>query len=232
MMSQSKHRRFPTDIALLIAGYSAHWSIAPWATHLVSFTSDDDLQMHPQAIDYITHAVEHGHAVNWGDMSQNPAAIHLLLKNLDKIDWESFSMNPTAGSWLQEHPEKIYHSSIWSNPAVLDYLMEQKWPIDWDWLSLNHSPHAISLLEQNLDNVNWSYAHANPGAMKLLRMHWKHNGGRINWNQLSFNTHPDAIKMLHEHEDSRASCRVVWAYNPCVFEAVIPSGLIEVLLGI
>jgi hypothetical protein len=231
-MSQSKHRRFPTDIALLIAGYSAHWSIAPWATHLVSFTSSDDLQMHPQAIDYIIHTIEHGRAVNWIDMSQNPAAIHLLLKNLDKIEWESFSMNPAAWPWLCEHPEKIDTNIIWSNPAALDWLLEQKWPIDWDWLSINCSLRAISLLEQNFDKVNWNYAHGNSGAMKLLRMHWKHNGGRINWIQLSFNTHPDAIKMLHEHEDSRELHRVEWAYNPCVFEAAIPSGLIEVLFSI
>jgi hypothetical protein len=34
--------------------------------------------------------------VNWHKLSENPNAIHLLEKNLDKVNWHKLSENPNA----------------------------------------------------------------------------------------------------------------------------------------
>jgi hypothetical protein len=55
---------FPTVIKHIIADYSAEYVLLPWV----------DLDK-----------------INWYPLSKNPAAIHLLEKNPDKIDWERLS---------------------------------------------------------------------------------------------------------------------------------------------
>ena len=54
----------------------------------------------------------------------NPAAIHMLEQNLDKIHWGWMSQNPAAIHLLEQYPEKC-----------------------WCWLSQN--PEAILLLKKN-----------------------------------------------------------------------------------
>ena len=69
-------------------------------------------------------------------MCKNPAAIHIIEANLDKIDM----------FWLS------------SNPAAIHLLEKDK--INWCWLSYN--PAAIDLLEQNQDKIDWDAISENP----------------------------------------------------------------------
>ena len=55
-------------------------------------------------------------------------------------------------------------------------------------LTLN--PNAIPILEQHLDNVNWSSLSSNPNAIHLLAQ----NLDNVNWYNLSFN--PNAHLLL------------------------------------
>ena len=55
--------------------------------------------------------------------------MHLLEKNLDKIDWDWLSANPNAIPLLEKNQKKIY----------------------WNYLSLN--PNAIPLLEKNQEKI-------------------------------------------------------------------------------
>ena len=54
-------------------------------------------------------------------MSKNPAAIHLLEQNPEKINWHYLSQNPAAIHLLEKHPEKIDWSWFSSNPAMFTY---------------------------------------------------------------------------------------------------------------
>jgi hypothetical protein len=69
-------------------------------------------------------------------LSCNPNALHILLKNKDKIDWESFSSNPAAIPYLLEHPEKIDWHWICTNPAAGELFNPEK-ILSWNWLSSN-----------------------------------------------------------------------------------------------
>jgi len=58
----------------------------------------------------------------WLYLSENPCAIPILERNLDKINWYALSRNPNAFHILEKYPEKIHWDKI-----------------DWDGLSINHS---------------------------------------------------------------------------------------------
>ena len=45
--------------------------------------------------------------IDWGDLSYNPNAIHLLERNLDKIQWWNLSENPNAIHLLERNFDKI-----------------------------------------------------------------------------------------------------------------------------
>tara|TARA_X000000950_G_scaffold85310_1_gene107369 strand:+ start:6975 stop:7379 length:405 start_codon:yes stop_codon:yes gene_type:complete len=51
-------------------------------------------------------------------LSSNPAAIHLLKQNPEKINWCNLSKNPAAIRLLEENPEKIYWYYLSENPAI------------------------------------------------------------------------------------------------------------------
>jgi hypothetical protein len=77
--------------------------------------------------------------------------------------------------------------------VIAKYLINPEYKLlDWidindiNYISLNSNPHlkAISMLNENRNNINWSFLSANPSAIKLLRK----NQDKINWNCLSFNS--------------------------------------------
>ena len=60
--------------------------------------------------------------VIWDQLSQNPAAIHLLESNQDKIKWRHLSDNPAALSLLEKNLDKIDWNVLSENPAALHLL--------------------------------------------------------------------------------------------------------------
>src|SRR5437764_1397476 len=69
--------------------------------------------------------------IDWCYLSINPAAIHILEKNLDKVRWEYLLSNPAAIHILEKNLDKI------------------------DFHLLSNNPAAIHILEKNLDKVEW-----------------------------------------------------------------------------
>jgi len=55
-------------------------------------------------------------------LSRNPNAIHLLEKNIDKINWFELSRNPNAIPLLEKHLDKIDWHALSVNPNVI-YLL-------------------------------------------------------------------------------------------------------------
>ena len=51
--------------------------------------------------------------LNWGVLSENSAAIHILEQNLDKIYWPLLSSNPKAIHLISEALEKKPNKNDW-----------------------------------------------------------------------------------------------------------------------
>ena len=60
--------------------------------------------------------------LDWNGLSENPAAIHLLEANQDKINWRCLNENPAAIHLLEANPGKIkWGWLLYSNPAIFQY---------------------------------------------------------------------------------------------------------------
>ncbi len=76
-------------------------------------------------------------------LSENPNAIHILEKHLDKVEWWFLSRNENAIHILEKNIDKI----------------------NWPCLSCNKN--VISILEKNLDKVDLSFLLGIPNAIHL-----------------------------------------------------------------
>ena len=97
--------------------------------------------------------------LDWNGLSANPAAIHLLEKNQDRIDWRCLNENPAAIHLLEANPDKINWYWLSKNPSAI-HLLEAN-PDKIDWLFLSKNPSAIHLLEANQDKI-WPWLYLNP----------------------------------------------------------------------
>ena len=139
--------------------------------------------------------------VNWNALFTNPYAVHILEKNMDKIDWLQLSRN--SSSWaialLEQHPEEIRWKQLCSNKNELTRRLLETYPenICWKPLSMNESSWAIGFLELHPDQIDWAYLSGNshPRALALLEK-YPH---KIDWGRLCMNTHPRAVALLEKH---------------------------------
>jgi hypothetical protein len=106
----------------------------------------------PKAIALLeSNRYKHGQAIDlfeelniWPCLADNPAAIHLLEANPDKIDWNWLSVNPAAMHLLEANLDKV------------------------NWAHLSANPAAVPLLKANMGKANWFELHSNPNAVDLL----------------------------------------------------------------
>ena len=99
-----------------------------------------------------------------------------------------------------KQPEPLY--------KLLDWIDTNK--LHWYSLSLNKTPHAISLLEKNPDKINWNCLSLNPTAIHLLEK----NLDKISWHYLSAN--PNAIHLLEKNQDK--NCWFMLSTHSPIFE--------------
>ena len=169
------------------------------------------------AIQYLEN---HNELIYWSSLSENPFAIDLIKKNMDKVLFRHLCAN-SEGLDIVDH----YHTSWYylsSNPSIFtpdmfeyyfhanDFLVYIY--VDRDEFSRNPSPHAIKLLENNIDFISWEYLSMNPSAMKLL-FQYPH---KIDWVTLNFNPAPEAVELLKCNPD-----KIVWKYfakNPTAIQ--------------
>ena len=77
----------------------------------------------------------------------NLKAIHILEKNLDKVDWLQLSRNP--------------------NDRAVNLLLENQDRIDWHGLVLNPNIRALKFLEKNPGKIDWYWLSRNPCLFEL-----------------------------------------------------------------
>ena len=89
---------------------------------------------------------------------------------------------------------------------LLDWIDIEK--LDWDMLSLNKN--AISIIEENPEEISCVFLSENKNAIHLLEK----NPDKINWLILSLN--PNAMHLLEQNPD-----KINWAHlsgNPAIFK--------------
>jgi hypothetical protein len=146
------------------------------------------------------------------------------LKSHQKIDWSFLSQNPNAITILKKYPDDIIWNDLSANPNAIDLIIKKvedenklspeeynKLPvnkkINWTLLSENLNLHAIDLLENNPDKIDWDLLSKNPNAINLLEKRIKYENElnitkynklpfnkKINWENLSKNQ--NAINLL------------------------------------
>lgn len=141
---------------------------------------------------------------NWTDLSANPYAIKILRNNPNKINWSMLSLNPCAIKILEENLDKVSWDDLCNNPHpkainLIKKVLHKEFNNEWYWQFLSANPHAIELLKDNYERINWKYLCRNPSneAMRLI----SENINKIDWEQLSANPHPYAIKLLNESKE-------------------------------
>jgi len=82
--------------------------------------------------------------------------------------------------------------NISANPVLINLIKKYPEILNWNGLSLNHHPYAISLLETNIDKIDWYDLSKNPGAIHILEKY----PDKIAWGALSSNT--SAIELLRD----------------------------------
>ena len=58
--------------------------------------------------------------IDWGELSDNQNAIHLLEANLDGTSWYLLSRNPKAINILKNHQDNINWEMLLSNPSIFE----------------------------------------------------------------------------------------------------------------
>jgi hypothetical protein len=147
---------------------------------------------HPAAIAILEKHLDSSQ-IDWTYLSRNPAAIHIIEQNLDKVDWEHLSTNHAAIHILSKNLDRIDWTRLSGNVAAISLLEQHIERINWHCLSSNVV--AISLLEKHIDKIDWSALSENENALPLLL----DNPEKINWNLLSLN--PSALTVLRQNED-------------------------------
>jgi hypothetical protein len=120
------------------------------------------------------------------------------------------NFNPNAIQYLEQNPSKIapYILSDNSNPNFINLLehhmdkFDHKNEILWHDIFIN--PHAIYLIEKNIDKLFNNDAHwfplsknPHPRALRILKEH----PDKISFKALSMNTNLEAIQLLEENYD-------------------------------
>jgi len=87
--------------------------------------------------------------LNWKYLSQEPRAVYLFEKHIDKIDWQKLQQcnhNPEIISLLEKYPNKIHSYYFSSNPNAISWLDRNPNNIDWWELTKNPNIYGVFYL--------------------------------------------------------------------------------------
>jgi hypothetical protein len=104
--------------------------------------------------------------IGWRELSYQPRAIDLLLKNQDKIYWPGFSCNTSAVDFLSINEDKINWSGLSENIAAMEILKKHKDEINWSVLSENEA--AEELFKEHPEKVKKYFVQSNKGAINFI----------------------------------------------------------------
>jgi hypothetical protein len=65
-----------------------------------------------------------------------------------------------------------------------------------------------------MDKINWFTLSRNSGAVSLIEK----NLDRINWNMFALNTNPAVVSVFEKHQEQLKFCSVYLSQHPSIFE--------------
>lgn len=169
----------------------------------------DTLTDNPKAIPLIEKNLDKLTTAGWHLLTYNEKAIHIIDKNRAQIrDPYAFSCNPNA--YLLIDDINIAHWPNFSRYCNnVEFLEKHIDKLNWDEVSAN--PYAIPIIEKNLDKVNWSRLCENKNAISILEK----NLDKIT---IDICTNENALKLIEQiilpnlgeylHEDFQ----IIWCY--------------------
>ena len=202
------------------------------------------LSYNPSAIDLLkTNPLK----IYWYGIAINPNALSFLplidheKKCNNRWSYNRWDENVNWERWGGKiNWELIRWRILSSNPITIEtitIIKSNQDKIEWDYMSSNKSPMAISLMEKNIDKVNWKKLCKNPFASSLIEkrlethpddIDWKSvsknptaihllkkHPEKIDWKKLSKNPNPDVLPLLEENQE-----KIDWEYfssNPNMF---------------
>ena len=104
----------------------------------------------PQFIDIIEQHLDD--YVDWFSLALNPNAMHIIEKNLNRIEFSVLACNPNAISIIEKNLDQ-YNFNI--NDEEF-----------WDNLSAN--PNAYEILKNNIGKINWEILASNPNVIYIF----------------------------------------------------------------
>lgn len=130
--------------------------------------------------------------IDWFALSgtQSQEAVDLISRNIHKLkDWTALSENPYAIELLEKHLDKVSwkHLSINSHTRAVQLLLQNPEKIDYSFFSANTNPVAVQWLEQNMDKIDWPHFSSNPGAIWVLEKHKEDCWNFVDLSALLFN---------------------------------------------
>lgn len=156
--------------------------------------------------------------------------IRIIEHHIDKLDshcWRCLSENPLAIPILEKYSHKLDHISLMGissipNPYIIPIIEKNIDKLTLVcWLYLSENPCAISILERNLDKINWHALSRNPNAFHILEKYPE----KIDWKNIDF----DALSINHpifelDYDSIRYRCSV---YKEELFEIALHPSRIE-----
>jgi hypothetical protein len=219
---EEKRRRIPYDFMLswenLSQNPSAVEFLKEYPENELWFVQKPPYDPHEDDYDYAGNPyfdnLRPDHQINWNYLSQNSAAMQVLVENPRNINWSWLSSNTaeSAIELLQEYPEKIDWYWLSSNPSAMDLIEANLDMVDWIQLSKN--PNAVELLSEHSIEIDWPYMCANPNSLWLLEQY----RSKLDWRWLCKN--PNAGHLLEKNIDAEFE-KMDWRWlsaNPCIFE--------------
>lgn len=151
-----------------------------------------------EAIDFLYKNPQH---IDWDFICYNNSTNIGTLLDIYKrsIQWGALSTNPSASPFLSTNLKKLNWFFFSCNPSdhALDIMEQYPELINYSSLSGNPNPRALPLLLKNFEKINWVSFSGNPIAIPVLRDHLD----QIYWSELAYNPSPDALQLMEENID-------------------------------
>ena len=133
--------------------------------HELNFAICNVLYTNPSAYDVKNEFGTLHPIVRWILLSNNPAAISELEKNLDKVDWNLLSENDAAIDILENNLDKVDFDMLSKNDAAIHILENNLDKVDWDLLCKNRA--AMPILKKNKNKICWACISENPSIFTI-----------------------------------------------------------------
>jgi hypothetical protein len=137
---------------------------------------------------------KHPELIDWGHLSRNPCAIHLLKNNMDKISWEKLSANPNAIELIEGNLDKVVFSDLCMNHNAVHIIKKyantpnSMSNDDLLYLSMNRSEDAIELIKEKIKHVCPYHIGTNPNVLKIV--------GKLDYDAMKTKCQPFAQELV------------------------------------